>query len=176
MVDPAFRISEGGATFRVLQAFLGRLAGENSNVSEERIVDVCVNIAYVYRSQFRPIKNMFSLTSISRFNDKKRGTRYYEDEWLEEKGLSRSSLLSLIADRREHPLGGYIYMANEEPRKKRLHNRKAGFMLCQTSTLGWSPASEACRSCTFTEECKEATSLKYPELFRIREEYGDRTD
>lgn len=175
MIDPTFKFSEGGATIRVLQSFLDKLAEENSAIAEERIVDVCVNIAYIYRNNFRPVKNMFSLSSIERFNESRRGKKYYEDEWLKTGSLTRSSLLSLIADRKEHPLSGYLYMANEEPRKLRLHNKKTGFMICQTSTLGWSPMSDACNTCNFSDDCKKLTNINYPELYRIRTEYGNRS-
>lgn len=174
LVNPTFKFSEGGATQKTLAKFLDLMEKEYGTVTEERLVDVCINIAYIYRNKLQPVKTMFGASSLKRFVQSKRGQRYYENEWLSEKEITRDDLLSIIANRKEHPLAEYIYMPSEEPRKFRLHNLRAGYAICQTSTLGWSPLSTACSTCDFAEQCKDATSQKYPELFRIRIEHGNR--
>lgn len=176
LIDPKFKISEGGATKKVLIKFLDLLSKEFGAITEGRIVDVCVYIAYIYRDHLLPVKSMFGSASLQRFLKSKRGQRFYENEWLSTKGLNRNSLISLIADRREHPQAEFIYMPCEEDRKLRLHNQKGGYLMCQASTLGWSPLSEACRNCIFEDDCKHETSRKYPELYRIRLEYGNRSN
>ena len=136
-------------------------------------MDICINISYIYRNKLKPVKTMLGASSLNSFVQSKRGQRYYENEWLAEKDLTRAGLLSIIANRKEHPFAEYIYMPSEEPRKFRLHNTRAGYAICQASTLGWSPLSDACSTCNFIEQCKDATSQKYPELFRIRIEHGN---
>lgn len=175
LVNRTFKFSEGAATKRTLSSFIDKLSKEFGSVTEERLVDVCVFIAYIYRDKQLPVKSIFGAASIQHFLNSKRGQRFYENEWLDSKGLNRSELLNLIADKREHPQAEFIYMPSEEPRKLRLHNQRAGFLMCQASTLGWSPLSDACNTCVFIEDCKMETSRKYPELYRIRLEHGDRT-
>lgn len=67
-------------------------------------------------------------------------------------------------------------MPSEEARKFRLHNQRSGFVMCQASTMGWSPQSEACRTCQFIDECKKETEIKFPELYRIRIENGNNSN
>jgi hypothetical protein len=97
---------------------------------------------------------------------------FYEDQWLSTAQLTRKSLYNLIADRSEHPHAKYIHAFWEERTKKRMLNKEAGYLLCRISTLGWSPVSETCGQCKFTQECMKETQRKYPELYRIRLEYG----
>lgn len=176
LVDPSFKFSEGGATKKTLSNFIDRMSKEFGSVSEQRLVDICVYIAYIYRDSNLPVKSIFGQSSFQRFLTSKRGQRYYENEWLLTKELNRDTLLSLIVDKRQHPLAEYIYMPSEEDRKTRLHNQRAGYVACQTSTLGWSPLSDACKECCFISECKEETNRKYPELYRIRIEHGNGTN
>lgn len=175
MIDPSFKFSEGGATKKTLSNFIDRISHEFGSVSEQRLVDISVFIAYTYRESNLPVKSIFGQSSFQRFLTSKRGQRYYENEWLLTKELNRESLLHLIVDKRQHPLADYIYMPSEEDRKARLLNQRAGYIACQTSTLGWSPLSEACNMCRFMPECKQETNRKYPELYRIRIEHCDGT-
>lgn len=173
LVDPLFQFSEGGATNKTLANFLGLMVEQFGSVTESRLVDVCIYIAYIYRESQLPIKSRFGKASLKRFTESKRGQRYYENEWLATKELSRDSLLSLIFTSGEHPMTDYLYMPAEEDRKKRLHNQRSGFLLCQISTTGWSPLSKACQECVFTEDCKKETEKNFPELFRLRLENGN---
>lgn len=174
MIDPSFKFSQGGATFKTINNFLDLLKEEFMEITEERLVDFCICTAHAYKDRSAyTIKQMFRPASIKRLVESKKGARYYEDQWLAEKGLSRSELIKLIADRSEHPLSAYIFMASEEATKLRYLNDEVGYLLCQTSTLGWSPISEACISCTSSDSCKKDTAGKYPELYRIRVEYGE---
>lgn len=172
--DSKFKFSEGAAITKRLSSFIDQLEDRLSAVSEERIVDVCVSIAYRFRETAYTVKTMFSAGSIKHFFDAKRGQKFYENAWLDAHGLSRPALLALIADRRKHPQEDFIYMPSEEDRKMRLHNTKAGYMMCQVSTLGWSPESQACLCCQYTDDCKIETERKFPELYRIRLDYGSR--
>ena len=89
------------------------------SVTEERLVDVSIFIAYIYRQKRLPVKSTFGKASLSHFSTSKRGQRHYENEWLATKDLSRADLLQLIAVSSEHPLAEYIYMPSEEARKVR---------------------------------------------------------
>ena len=174
LVNPTFRISQGGATILTISKFLDRFAKEFGCVTKERLVDFCVCTAYAYRERSQwTVKQAFGPTSLQRLKDKKKGTFYYEDQWLASAQLSRGYLINLIADRSTHPQAKYIYVHSEEGTKSRLLNQEVGYILCQTSTLGWSPVSATCKLCNFTEQCKKETANKYPELYRIRVEYGE---
>ena len=175
LVDSSFRFSQGGSTARVLSKFIGLFEKEFGAITKERMVDFCICTAHAYRSRETwTINQAFGPSSIKRLKESKRGARYYEDQWLEGGGLSRDALIQLIADRSEHPLAKYIFQESEEQTKMRLLNRPVGFVICQQSTLGWSPLSAACGGCKFIEQCKQETGKKYPELYRIRVEYGER--
>lgn len=172
-VNPSFKFSQGGATIKVLGTFHDRFEKEFGAVTTDRLVDFCVCTARVYSSvKDWSIKQAFGPSSIKRLKDSKQGTRYYEDKWLSEVGLTREKLVNMIVDRSAHPLEPYIYMPAEESTKLRLLNQEVGFVVCQTSTLGWSPLSKACGECIFTKKCKKVTAEKYPELYRIREQHG----
>jgi hypothetical protein len=172
LVNPTFRFSQGGSTAKVLTKFIGLFEKEFGAVTKERLVDFCICTAHAYKGRGKwTINQAFGPASIKRLKESKRGARYYEDKWLEEGGLTREALIKLIADRSEHPLSRYIFQESEEQTKLRLLNRPVGFVICQQSTLGWSPLSAACGKCNFIEQCKKETDRKYPELFRIRVEY-----
>lgn len=174
LVDPTFKFSQGGATIRTLSNFLDLFEKEFGSVTKERLVDFCICTAYAYRDRERwTIKQAFGPSSIKRLKESKQGKAYYENSWLSSAQLSREYLVNLIIDRREHPQAKYIYVHSEEASKKRLLNQEVGYLLCQTSTLGWSPVSDACKQCNYTEKCKKATQSKFPELYRIRVEYGE---
>ena len=174
MVDSTFRFSQGGSTVRVIGNFLDRFEKEFGAITKERLVDFCICTAHAYKERESwTINQVFGPSSIKRLRESKRGARYYEDQWLKGGELTRESLIQLIADKSEHPLAKYIYQESEELTKKRLLNRLAGYVICQASTLGWSPLSEACGGCNYIEQCKRETDRKYPELYRIRVEYGE---
>ena len=174
LVDSSFRFSQGGSTARVLTKFIVLFEKEFGAVTKERLVDFCICTAHAYKNRESwTVNQAFGPSSIKRLKESKRGARYYEDKWLEEGGITREALIQLIADRSEHPLARYIFLQSEEQTKKRLLNRPVGFAICQSSTLGWSPLSESCGDCNFIEQCKRETDRKYPELFRIRVEYGE---
>lgn len=177
LVDPTFKFSQGGATIKVLSNFLNLFGQEYGTVSKERLVDFCVYAAHIFKHIKRAsIKQIFGPSSVKRFRNNNRNDRYHEDRWLSSVQLSREYLVNMIADRQEHPQAKYIYVEAEEYSKKRLLNTEIGYVLCQTSTLGWSPVSETCNKCTFTQQCKKETQSKYPELYRIRLEYGSKTN
>lgn len=174
--SPSFKFSQGGATFRAIDKFLDMFTETVclGNLTPGRIVDFCICTAHAYKNRRDwTVKQVFGPSSIRRLKESKHGARYYEDEWLKENGMTRQGLIDLIADRSQHPLSKYIFMQAEEPTKLRYLNEETGYILCQTSTLGWSPVSEACVSCTRADSCKRATEGKFPELYRIRVEYGE---
>ena len=173
LINPSFRFSNGGATVRVVKQALERLEKKCGGLSRERIVDYCISAAYVFKNRGEEwtINQAFGPKSIQKFNTDK-GLKYYEDRWLASANITRGDLISLIADRSNHPQARYIYLPMEEPTKKRMLNSDAGYLICQSSTLGWSPESECCSQCRFAEECKVETSIKYPEIYRLRLENG----
>lgn len=170
--DPAFKLSEGGAMKRTLVTFLKRIEKHFGYVSPERLVDISVSTSYRYRNSKTGVKAMFGPVAFNKYVEGVRGSRYYENLWLEEIGTSRSDLMALIADRQNHPQRKYIYMPSEEPTKRRMLNKPVGYMLCQSSTLGWSPLSESCSKCDYKADCMKETERKYPEIYRLRIENG----
>lgn len=176
LVNPTFKFSQGGATTRTIHTFLDRLEKEFGTITSGRLVDACVTAAYTFRETPKwTLKQAFGPSTIKRLRENKRGVIFYQNQWLETVSLSRQVLIELIQDRRKHPQAKFIYIQAEEATKKRQLNKKAGYLLCQLSTLGWSPLSEACGHCNFTDDCKKETANKYPEIFRLRIEHGNTT-
>lgn len=175
LIDPSFKFSKGGAPIRVMTQALERLDKKCGGLSRARIVDYCISSAYTFKGRGKEwtINQMFGPKSIERFSTDK-GKVYYENKWLESENMTRCTLLSLIEDRSEHPQAKYVYLPMEESTKLRLLNHETGFLICQASTLGWSPESDACSQCRFVEECKIETSNKFPEIYRLRLEYGNK--
>lgn len=177
LVDPTFKISKGGATTRTLKNFLARFEKEFGDVTCERLVDFCVCSAYNFRKRTPiNIQQIFGPQSILRLKEQSRGNIFYQNEWLKTAGLSRTSLLGLIQSKKEHPQAKFIYIHSEESTKKRQLNQRIGYLICQTSTLGWSPLSEACQQCIFIADCKKETDKKYPEIYRLRIENGHKSE
>lgn len=170
--DPAFKFDNGGAMKRALVGFLQRAEKQFGSVSPRRLVDMCVFISYRHRNSKTGVKAMFGPTGFHKYLESVNGSRYYENRWLEEIGTGRASLTAMISDREEHPHRKYIYMPSEEPTKRRMLNKRVGYLLCQSSTLGWSPLSESCCQCDFKSDCMKETSQKYPEIYRLRVENG----
>lgn len=176
LVNPTYRFPKGGANTRTIHTFLSKLEEEFGAVTCERLVDACITAAYSIRETPNwTLKQVFGPATIKKIKDSKRGVLFYQNQWLEAKSLSRKSLTDLIKDRKEHPQAKFIFIQAEEATKKRQLNRRAGFVLCQLSTLGWSPLSDACSQCSFIEDCKKETASKYPEIFRLRIEHGNST-
>lgn len=173
LINKTFRFSQGGRTIRTISGFLNEFEKEYGTVTKERLADFCICTAHAFREREKwTVQQVFGPGSLTRFRKSGQGKAYYEDNWLAEAGLTRNYLYNLIADRKEHPQAKYIYIPSEESTKKRLLNQKTGYLLCQRSTLGWSPASQTCGKCDFVQDCMKETRSKYPELYRIRLEYG----
>lgn len=173
LINPDYRLPKGGEPTRIMRTALQRLQKKFGGLPAQRVVDyvICSSYAFKDRRQDWKLNQVFGPKSLDRF-DSDKGRIYYENKWLESADhLSRTSLLNLIVDRSEHPKAKYIFIPSEEGAKVRLLNREVGFVICQTSTLGWSPLSEACSECEFVEKCKQETQKKFPEIFRLRIEY-----
>lgn len=172
LIHPGYKLPQGGEPTRIMRTALERLEKKYGALSAPRIVDyvVCSSHAFKDRGANWKINQVFGPKSIERFNSDK-GRVYFEDKWLQSGELSRAELLGMIVDRSEHPKAKFIFVQSEEGTKFRLLNREVGFIICQTSTLGWSPLSEACAQCNYIEKCKKETENKYPEIFRLRIEY-----
>ena len=173
LISPTFKSSEGGATIRTVRQSLERLEKKQGSLSRERIVDyfICSLYAFKNRGNEWTMSSVLGPKSLERYLKCGKENRYYEDRWLASENLTRDSLLGLIADKSSHPQAQYVYMPMEESTKSRLFNTEAGYIVCQSSTLGWSPESASCRQCKFVEKCKIETKRKYPEIFRLRIEY-----
>ena len=172
LIHPDYRLPQGGEPTRIIRTALQRIEKKYGALTAQRVVDyvVCAAHAFKDRGANWKLNQVFGPKSIERFNTEK-GRVYYENKWLASQGLNRAALLSMIIDRSEHPKAKYIFVPSEEGTKLRLLNRQVGFVICQTSTLGWSPLSEACAECEYIEQCKLETQKKYPEIFRLRMEY-----
>lgn len=175
LISRNFKLSKGGATIRVFRTALEKLEKKYGVLTRSRIVDYVVCSVYPFkdRGDNWKVNQVLGPKSLEKFATDK-GRQYYEDRWLAEENLTRAGLVKLIEDRSEHPLAKYIYIAAEEATKQGALNTELGFVRCQSATLGWSPESASCNQCKFQEKCKELTKLNYPELYRIREENGNR--
>ncbi len=175
LISPTFRMPQGGAAIRVFTTALNRLEEKTGTLSRTRIVDYFVCSLYVFKDRETKwtINQVLGPKSLERFNSDK-GRVYYENRWLNKANLTRENLLALIADKSNHPQSQYIYLPMEEGTKNRLLNTEAGYVICQQSTLGWSPESQACSKCQFSDKCQIETSQKYPEIYRLRIEHGSK--
>lgn len=164
---------------RVLDSFLNKFVELYGKCSPERLVDYIVYQTHKNRNitaQAALTKNAFGKTAIGKFIDRnEKGLKYYEDLWLSDEDMTRDMLVKMfpVKENKAHPLFKYIYMSAEETTKKRCLGTQAGMIICECSTLMWSPFSESCQQCANADQCKVITEKKYPELYRIRvEEYG----
>lgn len=174
LIDPNFKFSQGGSTTKKIAKFLDIFKKEFGTVTNERLVDFCVATAYFYKDRPYTAGHLVGKAAVTRLKTKAHGSKFYEDRWLSKVQLSRSQLLDMIKDRSTHPHAKYIFMPSEEGTKMRMLNVDVGFTICQLSTLGWSPLSPACQLCDFVEKCKTETERRFPELYRLRNEYGER--
>lgn len=178
MVNPSFKIvnPQGGIAMRTINTCLDSLEKIfGDEISRERIVDFCVCQAYrvnccdTKHTEKWGVQQYFGNKAIESFISTNKNRKYYEDKWLGEK-VPRHKLLSLIANRREHPQYKFIFPQYEEGTKKRMLNTDVGYYICGQSTLLWTPFSPTCQMCTKSETCKQRTQQAYPELYRIRTE------
>lgn len=174
LVDPGRAVPKGGEPTRIMRDALQRVEKQYGTLTAPRIVDYVVTASYAFRNRGSRwnIRQVFGPKSLERFNTDK-GRLYFEDKWLQSAKLNRGVLLDMIVDRSEHPKAKFIYVPSEEGTKLRLLNSEVGFVICQTSTLGWSPLSDACDQCAYVDKCKTETQQKYPEIFRLRIEYAN---
>lgn len=147
-----------------------------SRMADERIVDYVVYYLYLKRAPKYHFTehDMFGDWAIEKYRrqfmseEGKSGINYYIDQWLDEGDLNRGMLTSMIAEPQKSKLLGLVYMPSEELIKRRFYNTENGLLLCQQSTTGFAPRSEACRECKNVDECKFQTKKRFPELFRLR--------
>jgi hypothetical protein len=172
--DGSFRFSEAPSVFNTVSVFLDRFEREFGSLTAERLVDFCICTAYAYRErQMWTAKQVFSIASMKRFRVAKPGAMYHEDRWLAQGRLVRRELYERLVDRSVHPQAVYVYPTYEEVLKRRCANTLAGYAICQNGTLGWTPLSPTCQGCDYAARCGKNTAIKYPELYRLRTEYGD---
>lgn len=169
-----FVFPQGGIARRTIELFVDSFSKRyGGGYSDERLVDFCVCQAHVYRDVsflqrvWKPVHS-FGAKAILRYCECATGKRFYEDEWLAESGLDRAKLCEMIADQSSHPLQRFVYMPSEEGTKLRFQNTQAGYLLCEASTLMWSPLSAACVGCNQSVMCRASTEKRFPELYRLR--------
>lgn len=181
-IDPKWRFTQSGMVALYIQNGLQQLPAlfGVSDIDDERIVDYLVYQIYRYRTSLAngswQYTYLFSQAALEKYRnqflstDGKSGMNFYINQWLDEAELSRGQLTSMITKPKPNPLKKMVYLASEEPIKKRFLNTNEGLALCQRSTTGWSPLSEACGRCDNWVECGKMTAKKYPELMRYRKE------
>ncbi len=181
-IDPKWRFTQSGVAALYLQNGVEQLPAlfGVSDIDDERIVDYIVYQIYRYRTSIAngswQYTYLFSQAALEKYRnqflsaDGKSGMNYYINQWLDDVELSRGQLTSMIAKPKPDPLKQMVYLASEEPIKRRFLNTEDGLVLCQRATTGWSPLSEACGQCDNWVECGKMTAKKYPELMRYRKE------
>lgn len=172
----SFRFAGGYLIQQQIERTIDKLHDTFGGISEERLADYCIYVLYVQRDNNKILIDVLtSPKMVDKFAKRRYGARYFEDKWLELVNQTRSNIIMLAIDKSVHPHAKYIYMMAEERSKRRCLNQEAGYHLCQASTLGWSPLSEACQECNWVDDCKKETKHKFPELYRLREEYVRKT-
>ena len=181
-IDPKWRFTQSGVAALYLQNGVEQLPAlfGVSDIDDERIVDYIVYQIYRYRTSIAngswQYTYLFSQAALEKYRnqflsaDGKSGMNYYINQWLDEVELSRGQLTLMIAKPKPDPLKQMVYLASEEPIKRRFLNTEDGLVLCQRATTGWSPLSETCGQCDNWVECGKMTAKKYPELMRYRKE------
>lgn len=161
--------------------FMTRLYPHDSDPSE-RLVDFVVYQVYRYREAMTDPNSRFQVTwcfsdnAIEKYrkqfieDEGKSGITFYIDRWLSSFGIDRNRLIAIMSPPKENPMRKFVYIESEDNSKSRFHNTEAGYVLCQTSTTGWTPKSRWCSSCAFSGRCMTATERKYPELTRLRQQ------
>ena len=146
---------------------------------DERIVDYISYLIYINKTRISSgyqwsWKQLFSQSLLNKYvsSTNKSGISYYVNRWLEENGLDKNELVRMIRIKGKHSMAKFVYMESEEKVKSRFLNTENGFLLCVSSTTGWSPMSNVCSKCNFKERCISVISNKYPELTRIKIKYG----
>lgn len=179
-IDPAFKFPDGGRADGKLAKFINRLTEDlGGQFSPSRCVDYCIFQIHKNRTSLHQSSlstNTFGDTAYKKYRQMSAQNKTYaENQWLNEIGLTREELYKMVnAEKREHPQIKYIYMPSEDVTKRRCLNTEIGLLICETSTLMWSPFSPVCQQCNCVEDCKKITETKYPELYRIRiEKYGE---
>lgn len=179
LINKRYKIPEGDISKGIIASGIQRLNKElypNSKMADERIVDYIVYFLYLRREPRYHFTeyDMFSEHAIEKYRHQfmsesgKSGINYYINQWLSEGGLTRHRLTLMIASPKPNKMSKFLYMPSEELIKKRFYNTDNGFMLCQQSTTGWAPKSEACSGCEYKERCMNVTAMKFPELIRLR--------
>lgn len=151
-----------------------------SGVSDGRIVDFVVYQLYRFRDMVG-VKGSrwnfswcFSQNAVFKFKaqflDKngKSGMMYYIDKWLDEADLSREKLENMIRETNEHHLAKLVYIQSEDSVKARFPDLDMRLQICLSSTTGWTPKSQVCKSCGNSTRCISLSKKKYPELIRLR--------
>lgn len=175
-LSPRFSFPKGGVATKTVSSCLDSLETEfTAGLSPERMVDYCVCQVYAasrfdegYVTSRWKVTHSFGKKALERFKETGKAKKYYEDKWLRECDLSRPMLLSLIENKKRHPLYKFIYPDYEDVTKMRMLSSEVGYYICALSTLLWTPFSPACRNCLKADLCKERTRSRYPELYRIR--------
>lgn len=175
--NPKWKFPQGGLAMKCLDTFITSFTKDCGGVfNSKRMVDYCICQAHTFRDftkdgKWKPAHS-FGPNALKKYGTKAYGKKFYEDKWLATGQLTRQHLYGMVEDKRQHPQAKYIYMPSEEITKDRYINSEIGYFLCQNSTLGWSPLSDACLKCKYIESCKKETERRFPELYRIRIEYG----
>lgn len=181
-VDPKWRFPYGPVPEAYVVEGLERLeAFFKMGISDRRYVDYIVYQVFRFadaiaekNSRFQYTwcfsENAFGKYRAQYFGSGKRGIDYYIDLWLKENGISREHLLGRIQGPGENKWRKFIEMPSDEMVKMRFHNTESGFILCSSSTMGWSPGSNACSGCNYVEKCMTVTDRRYPELLRLRKQ------
>lgn len=187
LIDKRYKIPDGEINTGFIENGVKRLNEKlfpYSNMADERIVDYVVYFLYLRREPKYHFteRDMFTDHAIEKYRRQfmsetgKSGINYYINQWLSEGSLNRGMLTKMIKPPKPNKMLDFIYMPSEELIKRRFYNTDNGLMLCQQSTTGWAPRSEACMGCKNVSKCKEYTRSKYPELIRLRikdyENYG----
>lgn len=144
-------------------------------ISDKRIVNYCIYNVKRLSSMSEDVlavfkySQVFGKAGVERFLESPSGSIYYEDLFLDRLKLTRNGLELMISEQ-QHPHVQFINTKYENKLKRRKHNTKVGYYLCQKSTLGWNPHADVCLSCKWEHDCKANTRRKYPELYRLRVE------
>ena len=168
-----FALSRGGKTDLIINNCLDMLEKKYGNIGPKKIIDYCICQVYVANKYEHTLKygtvfHFFGDKAVGRFVNSPQGIAYYEDKWLKEHSLSRANLVKRFGDEIENPLHRFVFPEYEERTKKRVLNQEAGFIICLSSTLLWTPFSATCLSCRWQERCKQAARDMYPKLYSLR--------
>lgn len=173
LITPTFNYPDDERVSRAMETFRGLMVSTfGDRYSSDRVADYVIfqmhkNRNSIYHEQLA--YTSFLKTAFSKYLRMSSSKKmYFEDNWLKSVGLDRGQIRKMMRTKGSRTLSKFNNPEYEERTKRRHLNSPSGFASCLVSTTLWSPKSESCAQCKFSETCKKTLQRKIPELYKLR--------